>query len=157
MTIFPKSKFRYKSDLDIATIFEVLKENTSDGSLSSTAHSTTKYFVGTIENEWFKIISSASRTSMFCVFEGKITPKSNEIEVVHTFHPTFKILFIFWFTALISLLIFFPGNSNRIVAVALFTCFAFVLRYFLITIIFKKAEAEGQIKLIEILKLTEII
>ena len=132
---FPVNTSRYHSEFDAVKISQILKENTLKGSLSSTANHTNKTFIGTIERERFKIISSSNRTSMFCVFEGKILSENNQM---------------------ISLLIFLPGKSNKIVTTLMFICFVLLLRHLLITFIFKKSEAEGNKKLIQLLKMTAI-
>ena len=155
-TFFPVNTSRYQSEFDAVKINQILEENTLKGSLSSTAHHTNKTFIGTIERERFKIISSSNRTSMFCVFEGKILSENNQIVMITRLHPTFKNLFLFWFLAMISLLIFLPGKSNKIVTILMFICFVLFLRHLLITFIFKKSEAEGNKKLIQLLKMTAI-
>lgn len=154
--IFPKETSSYKSEFDSDKLIEILKENTLNGSLSSTANQTQKKFIGRVEKDNFKIISSSYRTSMFCVFEGKLSYQSNQILLVKKFHPTFRNLFLLWFLAMLSLLIFLPGNSKQIATIIPFISFVFLLRFLLITLLYRKSEEEGLEKLIHTLKLTEI-
>lgn len=154
--IFPKETSTYKSEFDSVKLIETLKENTLNGSLSSTAYQTNKKFIGSVEKDNFKIISSSNRTSMFCVFEGKLVNESNQISLVKKFHPIFRNLFFFWVLAMLSILLFLPGKSNQIGTIIMFISFAFLLRYLLITLLYRKSEEEGIEKLINTLKLTEI-
>ena len=154
--IFPKETSNYKSEFDSVELIETLKENTLNGILSSTAYTTNKKFIGSVEKESFKIISSSSRISMFCVFEGKLVTESKQITLVKKFHPTFRNLFFFWAVAMLSIMLFLPGNSNRVATVVMFLTFAFLIRYLLITLIYRKSEEEGMEKLTDTLKLTEI-
>ena len=154
--IFPKETSSYISEFDSVKLIETLKENTLNGSLSSTAYVTNKKFIGSVEKDNFKIISSSNRASMFCVFEGKLINGSNQISLVKKFHSTFRNLFIFWFLAMLSILIFLPGKSNQIGTIIMFISFVFLLRYLLIKLLYGKSEEEGMEKLINTLKLTEI-
>lgn len=155
-TIFPKETTSYKSEFDLVKLIETLKENTLNGSLSSTTYQTQKKFIGSVEKDNFKIISSSYRTSMFCVFEGKLINQSNQILLVKKFHPSFRNLFFIWFLAMLSILIFLPGKSNQIGTIIMFLSFVLLIRYLLITLLFRKSEEEGMEKLINTLKLTEI-
>jgi len=154
--IFPQETSNYKSEFDFTELIEKVKENTLIGSLSSTAYNTNKKFIGSVEKESFKIISSSNRTSMFCIFEGKLINECNQILLVKKFHPTFRNLFFFWAVAILSVIIFLPGKSNQVVTIIMFLSFVLLLRYLLITLIFRKSEEEGMEKLINTLKLTEI-
>ncbi|WP_162127687.1 hypothetical protein [Flavobacterium phycosphaerae] len=153
--IFPKESSNFKSEFDFNQLIEILKENTLDGSLSSTAYNTSKKFIGSVEERSFKIISSSNRTSMFCIFEGQLLNESKEILIIKKFHPTFRNLFIFWAIAMLSILIFLPGRSNPVVSLIMFFAFVLFLRYLLITVLYRKSLEEGMEKLTDTLKLTE--
>ncbi|MDI9868926.1 hypothetical protein [Flectobacillus roseus] len=154
--IFPNENSIYKSEFEPVKLIETLKENTLIGSLSSTAYMTNKAFIGIIENDNFKIISSSNRISMLCVFEGRLGSEGKQVTLVKKFHPAFRNLFVFWVGAMLSLFIFFPGKANQTSTILMFLALVFLLRYLLITFIYRKSEEEGIEKLITILKLTEI-
>lgn len=157
--IFPNETSKFKSEFELEEIKEILKENTFNGSLSSTAHTTEKMFIGSIEEDKFKIISSSNSTSMFCVFEGQFNKNENvKISITKKFNPVFRNLFIFWAIAMISILIILPGDqNNRFTQGLMLLIFIPMVRYLIITFIYRNSEEEGIEKLTNILKLTEVL
>ena len=75
INIFPNETSSFKSELKSEEIHQILKENHYEGILSSTSHNTNKKYIGNVEKNYFKIILSKPKTSMFCVFEGEVNQK----------------------------------------------------------------------------------
>ncbi|OYU96916.1 MAG: hypothetical protein CFE21_01110 [Bacteroidetes bacterium B1(2017)] len=155
-SLFPKETSLYESEFDILELIEILKENTLNGMLSSTNYQTNKKFIGSIEQESFKIISSAKKTSLFCVFEGQKANVGKQISIVKKFHPIFRNLFILWFVSILIVILFPPFEPNEIIEIFLFVSFATILRYVLIKVLFDTAKTEGIKRLSDLLKLSEI-
>lgn len=156
-SIFPTETTTYQSQLDKDTLMQTLKENTLDGALTSTMYTTHKKFIGTVEGYGFRIIISARRTSMFCVFEGQLNPETSQLTITKRFHPSFRNLFVFWVLSLVAVMVFLPTPlDKKIWSVIMFTLFAIVIRLAMIALLFRPAEAEGTEALEDLLKLKEV-
>lgn len=158
--LFPNETSIFESEYTSSQIIQLLKENTFEGTISSTAHKTNKMFIGEVEKYRFKIISSHPKTSMFCVFEGKIEESiPTRITLTKKFHTAFKWLFIMWFLGLLTVIFITPNKAidQKITEAIMFTVIAFVIRYLAIKILFRKSEENGIETLENLLKLKEIL
>ena len=157
-TIFPYQTSQYQSEWEPDKLLAILKENTFEGSLSSTAHQTGKPFIGEVEGTSFKIITSARPTSMLCVVEGRVNENGKaNISITKRFHPTFRNLFVFWAIALFTIPLILPGTiSQKITHSILFLVFIPLIRYLLITFLYRNVEEEAMQEVETILKLKEV-
>jgi hypothetical protein len=157
-TIFPYQTSHYQSEWEPDKLIAILKENTFEGSLSSTAHQTSKRFIGEVEGTTFKIIASARPTSMLCVLEGRLNENGKDtISITKRFHPTFRNLFAFWAIALFTIPLILPGTvSQKITHSILFLVFTSLIRYLLISFLYRNIEKEAMQEVETILKLKEV-
>ncbi|MCC9063498.1 hypothetical protein [Flavobacterium piscisymbiosum] len=157
-TLFLNKTSVFQSELPYEQLIQVLKENTFEGILSSTAHQTNKKFIGEIDNYRFKIISAQPKTAMFCVFEGKIEESINpKISITKRFHTSFKWLYVFWVISLLTVIFISTPTLEKAISQAIpFLIIALAIRYFIIKLLFRTAEKNGIETLENLLKLKEI-
>ena len=157
-TLFPTKTSVFQSELTNEQLIQVLKENTFEGILSSTAHQTNKKFIGEIDNYRFKIISAQPKTAMFCVFEGKIEESTSpKISITRRFHSSFKWLYVFWVIGLLTVIFISTKTIEKAINQSIpFLIIAFAIRYFIIKLLFKPAEKNGIETLENLLKLKNI-
>jgi hypothetical protein len=156
--LFPNDTSLFESEFTTDQVVKLLKENSFEGSISSTAHSTDKRFIGTLSNHRFRIISSQPKNAMLCVFEGKIEEASpTKISINSKFHTSFKWLFILWILGLIAVIFICPkAIEEQIKEAIVFLIIAFVIKHFIVKILFKTNEQKGLEELKNILHLTKI-
>ena len=160
LNLFPNETSIFESKYTSLEITQHLKENTFEGTISSTAHKTNKNFIGEVDKYRFKIISSYPKTAMFCVFEGKIDESTpTRIMLTKKFHSAFKWLFIMWFLGLTTVIFISPNKTmeQKITEAIVFAVVAFFVRYFVVKLFFRKSEEIGTEALEDLLKLKEIL
>jgi hypothetical protein len=69
--LFPNETSLFESGFTTDQVVKLLKENSFEGSISSTAHSTDKRFIGTLSNHRFRIILHNQKTQCFVFLKEK--------------------------------------------------------------------------------------
>lgn len=157
ISLFPNETSIFQSELTSQQIIQLLKENTFEETLSSTAHKTTKMFIGELDKHRFKIITSQPKTAMFCVFEGKIEESiTTKISITGRFHTSFKWLYFLWVTGLLTVIFISAKTLGQAISQSIpFLLVALGIRYFIIKRLFRTAEKNGINQLKNLLKLKE--
>lgn len=157
ISLFPNETSIFQSELTSQQIVQLLKENTFEGTLSSTAHKTTKMFIGEFDKHRFKIITSQPKTAMFCVFEGKIEESiTTKISITGRFHTSFKWLYFLWVIGLLTVIFISAKTLEQAISQSIpFLLVALGIRYFIIKRLFRTAEENGINQLKNLIKLKE--
>lgn len=115
LQIFPNKELSFTLSQTPEKSISLLKSRTLlKNSLVSVK--TDKTFIGSIDNNTFKLISSKIGTGAFCVLEGSITHEEVKIEI--EIHLVFRILLsIFMMFPVISIpIILLTGNTDQSLA-----------------------------------------
>ena len=155
--IFPNEILVLESELKAEELKKILLENTFKGSLS-TSNITKKKFIGKVNENDFKIISSKSPKSVFCVFNGVITEEnSTRIKINLKLHTGFRILFSVGTIVLASLLLVSPIElSEKLGQIFMFLILIIIGRFFFINILFNNIAENGINDLKSVLKMNEV-
>lgn len=143
MNIFPSKSFNIELAEDINTSLEKLNKRTKISSSLISSY-TDKTFIGKINSNNFKLITSEIGKGAFCVFNGSIT--NNQIKVIATVNTPFKILISIWAIGFFGFILFMGAKENfegLIPQLIPFLVFLLVIRYLLIGLFFKKLTNNG--------------
>lgn len=151
MKIFPSDVYEFKLINDQNETIERLKRRT-ENSENLVSKFTDKSFVGKINGNQFKIISSSIGRGAFCTLDGKINQKDGEIfiEINKPFKILLSILMLFPIIALIIQLLTKPAEFNPIF---LIVCLGQILifRFFFIRIFYGILSKQSINKLSDVL------
>jgi hypothetical protein len=156
MKIFPSKIYEFSLLIDSSkAITELDKKTFKTESLSG--QWTEKIFIGMVNENEFKVVTSKPRRGIFCVLNGKLEAKKGTIEI--TIHKTFKVLLslIFIFPIIGFIISLFTKELNTIISLIIPTIMSFIIfRYIFTELAFKIISDNGLNKLIEIMEIQEL-
>ncbi|WP_341225335.1 hypothetical protein [uncultured Arcticibacterium sp.] len=147
MNIFPINKRKFiLNQAQEETLYLLNKETEKSENLTS--NYTEKSFLGIIEGNQFKLISSDMVKGSFCVMTGEVNLKSGYVKV--EINGVFRILLaiVFCFPLIGILILLTQSVPLQVVLIALITLF---VRYVLIGLTFKFLSEESLERLKEVL------
>ncbi|MFD0962580.1 hypothetical protein [Pseudofulvibacter geojedonensis] len=143
MKLFPSKTFTIELAEDKEVSLEKLKQRTKKSNSLISSY-TDKTFIGKVETNNFKLISSEIGKGALCVFTGNV--KNNEIQVTTTVNTPFKVLISIWAIGFFSFILFMGAKENfesLIPQLIPFLVFLLVIRYLFIGLFFKKLTNNG--------------
>ena len=151
MKIFPSSFYEFKLINDQSETIERLKRRT-ENSENLVSKFTDKSFVGKINGNNFKIISSNIGKGAFCTLNGNINQKNGEVFI--EINKPFKILLsIFMFFPIIALMIQIITRPTEFNPIFIIVCLGqiLIIRFFFIGIFYRILSKQSINKLSDIL------
>lgn len=156
MNIFPIKNYEIELSNDSSKALYELKKNTmiTDSLISEW---TEKAFIGQVNENVFKIISSKPGRGAFCVLNGKLEAKKGSVEITinKAFRVMLSILFLFPIVGLI--ISFFIKEFKVSFSLIIPSLMSFVVFRFIFTeIAFRIISKSGLKKLTEIIGITKL-
>jgi len=156
MKMFPVKYYEIELLNDCSKALSELEKNTMiTDSLSS--EWTKKAFIGQVNENGFKIISSEPGRGAFCVLKGKLESKKGLIEI--TINKAFRIMLsiIFLFPIIGFIISFFIKETEVSISLIIPTLMSIVVFRFVLTeIAFRIIAQKGLKKLTEIIGITKL-
>src|SRR5690606_2208846 len=156
MKIFPTNKYEFEMTKESSDALSELEKNTmiTDSLVSEW---TKKTFIGQVNDNGFKIISSKPGRGAFCVLNGKLESKHGTLEI--TIHKAFRVMLslIFLFPIIGFLIAIFTQEKEIIVSLIIPTLMSLVVFRFIFTeLAFRIISSYGLKKLTEIIGITKL-
>lgn len=150
MKIFPTKELRFKLLDTKAETIERLKRRT-EFSEKMRSKLTEKSFIGTLEKNQFKIISSEIGKGAFCVMSGKIDTENSYVNV--EINKIFRFVLSVFFTlpVLGIILEYTKHGSNLFILISVAVLQIVLIRYFVIGLVFSRMSKQSLNKLRDVL------
>ena len=156
MKIFPTNNYEFELSNDSSKAMAELEQNTliTDSLVSEW---TKKAFIGKVNENGFRIISSKPGRGAFCVLNGRLESKNGTIEI--TIHKAFRVMLslIFLFPIIGFSIALFTKEKEIIISLIIPTLMALVVFRFIFTeLAFRIISKNGLKKLSEIMGITNL-
>ena|SRR5690554_1175325 len=156
MKIFPTNNYEFELTKESTDALSELAKNTliTDSLVSEW---TKKAFIGQVNNNSFKIISSKPGRGAFCILNGKLESKRGTLEI--RIHKAFRIMLslIYLFPIIGFTIALFTKEKEVIITLILPTLMALVVFRFVFTeLAFRIISRNGLKKLTEIIGITKL-
>ncbi len=156
MKIFPTNNYQFELKKENSDALSELEKNTliTDSLVSEW---TKKAFIGQVNRNGFKIISSKPGRGAFCVLEGKVESYNGTLEI--RIHKAFRVMLslIFLFPIIGFLIALFTKEKEIIISLIIPTLMAIVVFRFVFTeLAFRIISKNGLNKLTEIIGITKL-
>ena len=156
MKIFPTNTYEFELTKESSYALSELEENTLI-TKSIVSEWTDKKFIGQVNENGFKIISSKSGRGAFCILEGNLKSKKGILKI--RIHKAFKILlsFIYFFPIIGFTIALFTKEKEIIISLILPTVMCIIVFRFIITeLAFRIISKNGLKKLKEIIGINQL-
>lgn len=157
MTIFPSDEYEVELKNDISTGIKELKLNTKLSNSLASEWGVKEAFIGWVDNNGFKIISSIVGFGAFCTLTGRFQNKKGTIKI--KVHKAFQILlsFLMLFPFIgFGILVFLNGLQTSIDLIIPLILLLLFIRFLLLGLTYKFISKMGLNRLIEIIGITKL-
>lgn len=156
MTIFPSDEYEVELKNETSMVMNELKRNTKLSNSLVSEWGVKEAFIGRVDNNGFKIISSIVGFGAFCVLTGQFQNKEGfiKIQVHKTFRVLLSILMLFpfiWF----GILVFLNGLQTATDLIIPFIFLLLFIRFVLLGLTYKFISKIGLNRLTEIIRITK--
>ncbi|MCB0473069.1 MAG: hypothetical protein KDC56_08420 [Flavobacteriaceae bacterium] len=156
MKIFPTSSYQFELKKESSVALSELEKNTLI-TKSLVSEWTKKAFIGQVNNDEFRIISSKSGRGAFCILEGKFKSKKGILEI--RIHKTFRIMLslLYLYPIIGFTIALFTAEKDEIILLIVPTIMAIIVFRFIFTeLAFRIVSREGLKKLTETIGITNL-
>lgn len=156
MKIFPRNNYEFELTKESSDALSQLEKNTLITE-SLVSEWTKKVFIGQVNNNRFKIISSKPGYGAFCVLEGNLESKKGTLQI--RIHKAFKIMLsiIYVFPIIGFTIALFTKEKEIIISLMVPTLMAIIVFRFIFTeLAFRIISNKGLKKLSETIGITKL-